>query len=76
MLSNLNREQQLANLRHDEAIRRASRSSQQQGLASGGAPITLPHRSVLAKVGQILSSVGDTLQQRYGEPLQPVTSNS
>jgi hypothetical protein len=71
MLSNLNREQELSRLRRNEAISRAKQSSEMQAVKAN-VPTRSSNRPVLAKVGQVLSTIGDSLQQRYGESPQQV----
>ena len=71
MLSNLNREQELSRLRHNQAQSRARQSREMQAVSArtiGNAS----NRQLLVKVGQVLSTVGDSLQQRYGEYPQAV----
>lgn len=57
---NLNSEQRLEEARRQEAIRRAKKNHASDTSTSN-------QRPALARLGSVLSTIGDSLQERYGE---------
>jgi len=61
-MMNLNAEHRLQQARRAEALRRAAKNGHQPIPANNRQP-------ALARLGEVLSSIGDGLQERYGSEL-------